>query len=311
MITFESRHTRRFVGRIERGEDVLATLKRFAMSERIRAGWVRMTGIVEWVEVTEWDTSREVLRAPRRIEGPLTLLAGEGNISFRLGEPFVEMRAAFSRETDMGVQTVGGQLVVVSALNVEFMIEVFEDVRLDRDEERETGLSVWKGEKTPGVVARGTKAVSPSVPREPARSMPMVQTTMPSARAAPQASDTLDEESQPVLTESAPAEGVSWSMVAAASERAEKPSSAGSLIAARPIGGVARPAPSDDSPKRGDYVEHRQFGLCKVEGVDPEGALIIRLTSGIRKTIHMDPFELVPPRFEGDRRIIALRPRKR
>ena len=310
MITFESRHTRRFVGRIERGEDVLASLKRFAMGERIRAAWVRMTGIVEWVEVTEWDSNKEVLRAPRRIEGPLTLLAGEGNISFRLGEPFVEMRAALSRETDMGVQTVGGQLVVVSALSVEFMIEVFEDVRLDRDEERETGLSVWKGEKTPGVVARATKNLAPALTREPSRGMPMVQTTMPSPRAMPQASDTLDEESPPVLDE-APAEGVSWSMVAAASERAEKPSSAGSVIAARPIGGVARAAPSDDSPKRGDYVEHRQFGLCRVEGVDPEGALIIRLTSGIRKTIHMDPFELVPPRFEGDRRIIALRPRKR
>lgn len=289
---------------------MLASLKRFAMGERIRAAWVRMTGIVEWVEVTEWDSNKEVLRAPRRIEGPLTLLAGEGNISFRLGEPFVEMRAALSRETDMGVQTVGGQLVVVSALSVEFMIEVFEDVRLDRDEERETGLSVWKGEKTPGVVARATKNLAPALTREPSRGMPMVQTTMPSPRAMPQASDTLDEESPPVLDE-APTEGVSWSMVAAASERAEKPSSAGSVIAARPIGGVARPAPSDDSPKRGDYVEHRQFGLCRVEGVDPEGALIIRLTSGIRKTIHMDPFELVPPRFEGDRRIIALLPRKR
>ena len=310
MITFESRHTRRFVGRIERGEDVLASLKRFAMGERIRAGWVRMTGIVEWVEVTEWDSNKEVLRAPRRIEGPLTLLAGEGNISFRLGEPFVEMRGAFSRETDMGVQTVGGQLVVMSALNVEFMIEVFEDVRLDRDEERETGLSVWKGEKTPGVVARATKNLAPALTREPSRGMPLVQTTMPTPRAMPQASDTLDEESPPVLDE-APAEGVSWSMVAAASERVEKPSSAGSLIAARPIGGVSRAAPSDDAPKRGDYVEHRQFGLCRVEGVDPEGALIIRLTSGIRKTIHMDPFEPAPPRFEGDRRIIALRPRKR
>lgn len=310
MITFESRHTRRFVGRIERGEDVLASLKRFAMGERIRAAWVRMTGIVEWVEVTEWDSQKEVLRAPRRIEGPLTLLAGEGNISFRLGEPFVEMRAALSRETDMGVQTVGGQLVVVSALSVEFMIEVFEDVRLDRDEERETGLSVWKGEKTPGVVARATKNLAPALTREPSRGMPLVQTTMPTPRAMPQASDTLDEESPPVLDE-APAEGVSWSMVAAASERVEKPSSAGSLIAARPIGGVSRAAPSDDAPKRGDYVEHRQFGLCRVEGVDPEGALIIRLTSGIRKTIHMDPFEPAPPRFEGDRRIIALRPRKR
>ena len=309
MITFESRHTRRFVGRIERGEDVLATLKRFAMSERIRAAWVRMTGIVEWVEVTEWDSSREVLRAPRRVEGPLTLLAGEGNISFRLGEPFVEVRASFSRETDMGTQTVGGQLVVVSALNVEFMLEVFEDVRLDRDEERETGLSVWKGEKTAGVIARSTKAATPA--REPARSMPMVQTTMPSPRAMPQASDTLDEESPPVL-DAEPSEGVSWSMVAAASERAEKPSSAGSLIAARPIGSTrAAVVVDDNTPKRGDYVEHRQFGLCRVEGVDPEGALIIRLTSGIRKTIHMDPFELVPPRFEGDRRIIALRPRKR
>ncbi|MBN8616543.1 MAG: DNA-binding protein, partial [Deltaproteobacteria bacterium] len=176
MIVMESRHGRRFVVRIERGEDVVATLKKLAQSERVRAAWVRGTGLCEWVEITDWDPSREALRAPRHLEGPLALLACEGNVSMRLGEPYVELRAALSREGDAGLVLVGGQLVIASALNVELVVEVFEDVRLDRDEERETGLSVWKGERTPGAMARPTERrpsdtvrTKPGLPTQPGR----------------------------------------------------------------------------------------------------------------------------------------------
>jgi predicted DNA-binding protein with PD1-like motif len=87
MIVFESRHARRFVGRLERGEDLVGSLRALAERERVKAAWVSATGLVEWAEVTDWDADREAFRAPRRIEGPLTILSLSGNVSLRMSNP--------------------------------------------------------------------------------------------------------------------------------------------------------------------------------------------------------------------------------
>jgi predicted DNA-binding protein with PD1-like motif len=300
MIAFESRHTRRFVVRIERGEEIVASLRRLAQSERFRAAWIRGTGLCEWAEVTDWDPSREALRAPRHLAGPLAVLSLEGNVSMRLGEPYVELRAAFSREGDTGLAIVGGQVVVASALNVECVIEVFEDVRLARDEERETGLSVWKGERTPGVVARPTQ---PS--RASHAQVPAARPEPPSPRAEPPAA--VHEAPQ------AAGEAPSWSDVARVSASApEVTRKATPLVPVFDRPAAPRPVEDDEpEPQKGDWIDHRQFGLCRVDGVDAEGGLVIRLASGQRKVVHTDTLEVMPPRFDGERRIFALRPRRR
>lgn len=315
MLVFESRHVRRFVVRIERGEDVVATLKKLAQSERFRAAWIRGTGLCEWVELTDWDPDRECLRAPRRIEGPLALLACEGNVSMRLGEPYVELRAALSREGDAGLVLVGGQLAIASALNVELVCEVFEDVRLDRDEERETGLSVWKGEKTPGVTARPSERVGRPMrerPAEPAAPAPRIVT----AASRP---ETPPEPARPSASSSPEASGgaVGWGDVARASAAVESVPSRDRKASSVPLvpSFDKKPEPSSSSdepePKKGDWIDHRQFGLCRVDGEGVDGGLLVRLPSGMRKVVHTETLEVMPPRFEGDRRIFPLRPRTR
>lgn len=323
MIVMESRHGRRFVVRIERGEDVVATLKKLAQSERVRAAWVRGTGLCEWVEITDWDPSREALRAPRHLEGPLALLACEGNVSMRLGEPYVELRAALSREGDAGLVLVGGQLVIASALNVELVVEVFEDVRLDRDEERETGLSVWKGERTPGAMARPTERrpsdtvrTKPGLPTQPGREPSPPRVVPASARSE------RDDDVDGTPTSDAPAV-TGWADVARASSAAEakistierRPSGTSAPVVTVPIFDkpkeIASALDDEPQPKKGDWVDHRQFGLCRIDGENVDGGLLIRLASGMRKVVHTDTLEVLPPRFEGDRRIYPLRPRKR
>ncbi len=325
MIVMESRHGRRFVVRIERGEDVVATLKKLAQSERVRAAWVRGTGLLEWVELTDWDPSREALRSPRHLEGPLALLACEGNVSLRLGEPYVELRAAISREGDAGLVLVGGQLVIASALNVELVVDVFEDVRLDRDEERETGLSVWKGERTPGAMARPTERRASdkrAQPTAPARetSGPREPTPPRIVHASARPTDASDD-ADGTPTSDAPA-ALGWADVARASSAAEtkapsverRTSSPSASIPTVPIFDKPKDTTSSDDepqPKKGDWVDHRQFGLCRVDGENVDGGLLIRLPSGMRKVVHIDTLEVMPPRYEGDRRIFGLRPRKR
>ena len=58
-------------------------------------------------------------------------------------------------------------------------------------------------------------------------------------------------------------------------------------------------------------MQHRQFGLCKVEKEDGSGGIVIKLQSGVRKTIKLAYLEVGSPRQEGGRRVFPIRPRKR
>ncbi len=65
-------------------------------------------------------------------------------------------------------------------------------------------------------------------------------------------------------------------------------------------------------PERGDHVSHKQFGLCKVERIDDEGGLRVKLPSGQRKQIKLDPFVVQGPRADGaGRRVFDLVPRRK
>lgn len=299
MIVFENRHVRRFVGRLEQSDDPIATFKRFAESERLRAAWIRASGFLEWADITFWDSEREAFRTSRRIDGPLVVTEATGSISMRLGEPYVELRASFARETDRGVEVLGGQISMASALSLEFVIEGLEDVRLERDEEPSTGMSVWKGERTGGVMARGARSapgretMRPAPARddeEPARPAPPPRVEARGVEPRGDAPRAMPEPS--VVTKPRIDGSPSWADVARASSNQED-------------------SADDLHPKKGDWIEHRQFGICRIDGEDVDGGALIRLPNAVRKVIKLDFFEILPPRFEGDRKIFPLRPRKR
>ncbi|MCB9612546.1 MAG: hypothetical protein H6722_08860 [Sandaracinus sp.] len=65
-------------------------------------------------------------------------------------------------------------------------------------------------------------------------------------------------------------------------------------------------------PERGDHVSHKQFGLCKVERIDDDGGLRVKLPGGQRKQIKLDPFTVQGPRTDGaGRRVFDLVPRRK
>ncbi|MCS6799813.1 MAG: hypothetical protein NZ898_15070 [Myxococcota bacterium] len=101
---------------------------------------------------------------------------------------------------------------------------------------------------------------------------------------------------------------------------ATEPDRSSAVPTSRPIsdawaGAVAASAaaqePSTKGPRRGDWVEHHRFGLCRVEREERPGALRIRLPDGSFKSITLDVLEVLPARVDGRRRIIPLRPRTR
>ncbi len=318
MIVFESRIARRFVGRLERGEEVIQTLAQLCEHERIRSAWIHGAGILEWVELTEWDVEREVWRAPRRIEGPLTVLSLEGSASIRNGPPWVQLHGMLSRQTGpSSVETLGGTLASARVYAIEFAIEVYDDVRLERDEDAQTGLSLFKGSSVRGVFAR-TREGKTSAPVTPPSRAP---------ERVPEEEHVREEASVPAA--SMGADGISWAQAARASEEAERritaalpPAHKAPKPKEKPLGHLpfipdSRERTADLSfldepvPLKGDYIDHRQFGVCRVDGEDEDGGLKIRLPSGVRKTIKLDFFEVLPPRHEGERKVFSLRPRKR
>lgn len=285
MLVQESRHVRRFVIRLEAGEDVVASLGRLAKGELYRAGWVRGRGLLEWAELASFDGQERALRAARRIEGPLGVTF-EGALAMHLGEPAFTIDAVVSRERDGAPHALGGRLIQGSSLAIECVLEVFEDARLERQDDDTLGIAVWRtGDRVPGVAARGRAAAAPEPPRPAAA--PPAPAPVPALAPAP----------APALAPApapAPATPVSWATVAAVSNATPRTADEPSL-----------------EPRKGDWVEHRQFGLCRVEGEDPDGGTRVRLPSGSRKVLRLDVMEVLPPRREADRVVFPVRPRSR
>ncbi|MEM6960051.1 MAG: hypothetical protein AAF645_30515, partial [Myxococcota bacterium] len=63
-------------------------------------------------------------------------------------------------------------------------------------------------------------------------------------------------------------------------------------------------------PETGDFVDHKQFGICKVVR-SLDDALVIKLASGRTKQIKLTVLEVLPAREDTNRVIYPLRPRKR
>jgi len=262
MIVFEAAVRRRIVARLSRGERIPQALLDLARDQRIRCGWLSALGAFEWVELCEYDQEKKAYRPPYRFSTPCEILSLTGNLSERDGKPFWHLHAALSRETDNGVQVVGGHLLDGSVFSCEVFIECFEEPLLRREHDPDTGLSLWVG----------TEAVEPvSAGRDSA----------PRAKTGGAA--------------------VSWAHVAAASAPSPAP--------LPPRKRVDR----SDQPilEIGDWVDHKQFGVCRVDGEDGEGATLIRMANGARKAIRLDFMDILPPRFDGERRTYPLSPRKR
>lgn len=117
--------------------------------------------------------------------------------------------------------------------------------------------------------------------------------------------------------------GGGWGAAIAASEAAEEVRTR----KARPRRMAAAPQPQTirsakarakmpaflDEPEieSGDFVDHKQFGICKVVRVSDDGALLIKLPTGRTKQIKLTVLEVLPAREDTKRRIYPLRPRSK
>ncbi|HJL20302.1 MAG TPA: DNA-binding protein [Sandaracinaceae bacterium LLY-WYZ-13_1] len=322
MIVFESRKQRRALLRLERGEELVASLRKWAEEQKVKAAWVRGVGALEWAVLDRHDQARRAPEPPQRFDTPCELLTLEGHVSLEDGAPTPMLHATLARRTDNGVDLLGGRVVRAGVFGVELMIDVLADVRLERVEDEATGLAVWTGPSRPGAEAH--------------RAAPTRAWVEPASEAPDDEGDEHDrDEPDDEDGGEAPAAssgGVSWADVAAvsASPEVDAPPKRRQKGRAKRARGAQPPTPAfepppmpstadepddvyDDepTPEKGDFIQHRQFGQCKVDREDGRGGLVIKLPSGVRKTIKLDYMEVGQPRMEGRKRVFPIRPRKK
>jgi predicted DNA-binding protein with PD1-like motif len=101
-----------------------------------------------------------------------------------------------------------------------------------------------------------------------------------------------DAQAEPLPVSQSSLEGVSWAMAAAVSARSERDA-------------------VEQTPRRGEWIEHEKFGLCKIEGLPGNGVCIIKLPDATRKKIKLDAMLVLAPREEGGRTIFPVKRRRK
>lgn len=151
--THASRH---IVGRVFRGRGLQEALRELVDEHDLQTAWLNALGAFEWIDLTEYSQTDQRYEKPHRFER-CELLAMQGNLSERDGEPFWHLHATVSlREGDRDV-TYGGHVVDAVVFALEFRIDCFDDLALSRSHDEATGLHLWsKAEGAAGAGAQVT-----------------------------------------------------------------------------------------------------------------------------------------------------------
>jgi predicted DNA-binding protein with PD1-like motif len=295
VIVAESTRTRRLVGRLDRGADLLSQLNAVCRSHGVRTGEIRAVGALEEVVLGEWDQRSRALRPPRRFDAAFEILTLTGTIGEREGAPSVHAWVSLSRERDNGIELIGGRLVAGRVFACEFVIDAFDDLPLARAIEPASGLHLWephaRAAMAPAVEARTPVVQTPAV-QAPVVAAPVVQAPAIAAPEAPAA----EVKAQEVRFD-APAR-TSWSDVVAASERrAEAQMPVAVAVPDETDEEPMLPPPTDDAinVRPGDFIDHPKFGRVAVERVDGDMEFVTaRLRNQRLIRLSLDVLTLIP-----------------
>ena len=181
LLSFETPLSRHILGRVPRGAGLQDAFRKLVDEHRLRTAWVSAMGAFEWIELTEYNQAERRYEAPHRFEG-CEILSLQGNLSERDGAPFWHMHVTISLRENGRDVTYGGHVVDGSVFALEFRIDCFDELVLQRANDEATGLQLWTEATAPD---SGGGAVSPMAPRSDGVSWAMAAAL--SARAEPRA----------------------------------------------------------------------------------------------------------------------------
>jgi predicted DNA-binding protein with PD1-like motif len=268
--TVPAPHAEHHLVRLHAGDTLPETLISHLREHKVTGGWLRLSGVLADVEVRAYSAEIEGHGGVKRIAGPVQAIILDGNVGVAQGNVSVELRVVLGRETDAGLETVGGELVRARVVGLEGSMVVLEGTVVPRATDKASGVSLF----TDGAV------VSAAPPRATEAAPPAPSAHVPPARPS---------------TPAVPAPAPSWSDAVAASAAPPPP-------ARPPV--TTRPSSADDDsdegpyPQAGDMAEHFAFGTCEVLKSDGD-RLHVRMKDGRIREIALEMLKVVPLPAEG------------
>jgi len=130
----------KYVMRMNKGEEIVETLKKFCKKEDIKLGWLKGLGAVGEATIGLFETKGKEYHSVD-LEGDFEITSLLGNISRMDGEVYLHLHINLSDEE---YNTRGGHLskAVISATG-EFIIEEI-DGEVGREFNEEVGLNLYK-----------------------------------------------------------------------------------------------------------------------------------------------------------------------
>lgn len=282
---------RRLLLRLGAGDELVSCLREMAQAQTVDLAWVQGVGTLKRASFVGGKAGTE--------DGPWQLMSLGGSIRADGGVVALSLHATL---VSAAGQVTGGALRKADVDVAEVVVECFEAAAPAETEVEQPVPS--------------TKPRRAKKPKRAASEPPQRSWTMPDD----------EPEEEPAAPAPAASGAVTWADVAAFSAAPEeeppppaKPRSAPRSAKGRsgrpghkPLPPPSKQAKVDELlPQKGDFVSHRQFGTCKVEREDGNGGIVLKLQSGVRKTIKLAYMEVGSPRDEGGRRVFPIRPRKR
>ena len=272
----ESRQTRRVIGQLSQGEDLIQGLLSICHDRQLRCGQIQVSGVLDELTVCHHDRAGRAMGQARVFRTPLQLVWASGLLCEEGGKRQLTLNVLASRQRDNGIELLGGVCQAAKVLSCEFVIDAFEDVLLRRDLDRGTGLHPL----TDAFAASSPSATASASPAAPEAANP--STTAPAP--APAVSFTAQSATPPSHKQS-------WADAVMASVRAESE---------REEEGPGEEEESEDyRPVRpGDILDHQQFGRCVVQRVDSDGDFVtVRLRNSRLVRLSLEVLRL---RYQGD-----------
>lgn len=134
---------RTFIGRLERGADLVATITRIANAEGVKVGTVSVHGLIDGCALSRIDPASG-LQETIRMEGRFEIGHTSGTISQFKGRSMVRLNGVLAAEEGTLVAGTLAPGCLVHACEV-VITEYTGGGVLSRDFDPETGLPLWKG----------------------------------------------------------------------------------------------------------------------------------------------------------------------
>lgn len=281
----------------------------------MHAGQIQAIGALSQAEIARFDPDAGDYMTVFSGEGNFDLISLSGNVS-RLGDQVVlRLESLMSAMGPAGPQVLSGQLRAGRAASVEFVLEIFEDLamerRLDSDSGRLDVRSIRRTE-TPAPVAKTPETPHKPAAQAPAREEKPAQTSEPAQKSAPtqKAEPAQRAEPTPQRDEPKPIAGKGMSWKDAMGESSDVTSGKRSAKPSRP---AADKASAEDiyadvnfeEPlmEAGDILEHPKLGSCRVIKVEDGEFAHVRLPRGRIRKLSLEIVDVEFDRDEDGRRV--------